>query len=104
MPELPDDIREIQNTFARFCDEQIAPKAEAIDEAAEFPREMFQAIGDLGFFGMRYPEAVGGLGLGLTAFCTAVEEIARGSLSVAGCVSMQALMGTMHTARGLTDA
>jgi len=94
VPELSDDIREIQNTFARFCDEQIAPKAEAIDEAAEFPREMFQAIADLGFFGMRYPEEVGGLGLGLLAYCKAIEEIARGSVSVAACVSMQAMMGT----------
>ncbi|HUT48509.1 MAG TPA: acyl-CoA dehydrogenase family protein [Alphaproteobacteria bacterium] len=94
MPELSEDIREIQNTFARFCDEQIAPRAEAIDEAAEFPREMFQAIADLGFFGMRYPEEVGGLGLGLLAYCKAIEEIARGSMSVAACVSMQAMMGT----------
>jgi len=94
VPELSEDIREIQNTFARFCDEQIAPKAEAIDEAAEFPREMFQAIADLGFFGMRYPEEVGGLGLGLLAYCKAIEEIARGSVSVAACVSMQAMMGT----------
>ena len=94
MPELPDDIREIQNTFARFSDEQIAPKAEAIDEAADFPREAFQAIADLGFFGMRYPEEVGGLGLGLLAYCKAIEEIARGSVSVAACVSMQAMMGT----------
>jgi butyryl-CoA dehydrogenase len=94
VPELSEDIREIQNTFARFSDEQIAPRAEAIDEAGEFPREMFQAIADLGFFGMRYPEAAGGLGLGLLAFCKAVEEIARGSVSVAACVSMQAMMGT----------
>jgi len=94
VPELSEDIREIQNTFARFCDEQIAPRAEAIDEAAEFPREMFQAIADLGFFGMRYPEEVGGLGLGLLAYCKAIEEIARGSMSVAACVSMQAMMGT----------
>jgi len=94
VPELSEDIREIKNTFARFSDEQIAPRAEAIDEAGEFPRDIFQAIADLGFFGMRYSEAVGGLDLGLLAFCTAVEEIARGSVSVAACVSMQAMMGT----------
>ena len=94
MTELSNELIAIRDTFARFSDEQIAPRAEAIDEAGEFPREMFQAIGDLGFFGMRYPEEVGGLGLGLFAFCKAVEEIARGSLSVAGVVSMQAMMGT----------
>ena len=94
MTEIPDEIAAIRETFARFSDEQITPRAEEIDEAGEFPREIFQAVGALGFFGMRYPEAVGGLGLGLFAYCKAVEEIARGSLSVAACVSMQSMMGT----------
>ncbi|MHA1537580.1 MAG: acyl-CoA dehydrogenase family protein [Alphaproteobacteria bacterium] len=94
MSELPDEIVAIRETFARFSDERIAPQAEAIDEAGEFPREIFQEIGKLGFFGMRYSEEVGGIGLGLLAYCKAVEEIARGSLSVAACVSMQSMMGT----------
>ncbi len=94
MSEISDEIAAIRETFARFSDEQIAPNAEAIDEAGEFPREVFQQIGALGFFGMRYPEKVGGIGLGLFAYCKAVEEIARGSLSVAACVSMQSMMGT----------
>ena len=94
MTEISDEIAAIRETFARFSDEQIAPSAEAIDEAGEFPREVFQQIGALGFFGMRYPEKVGGIGLGLFAYCKAVEEIARGSLSVAACVSMQSMMGT----------
>ena len=94
MSVLTNEFTEITETFARFSDEQIAPRAEAIDEAGEFPRDIFRQIGDLGFFGMRYPEAVGGLGLPFSAYCKAVEEIARGSLSVAACVSMQSLMGT----------
>jgi butyryl-CoA dehydrogenase len=43
---------------------------------------------------MRYPEEVGGLGLDLGTFCLALTEIARGSMSLAGCAAMQALMGT----------
>ena len=92
--ELPEDVRAIRDTFARFSDEQIAPRAAAMDEAHEFPREMFERVAELGFFRMRYPEEVGGLGLGLLPYCLAVSEIARGSLSLAGCVAMQSLMGT----------
>ncbi len=91
---LTEEMRAIQATFARFSDQEIAPKAEAIDAAHAFPHAAFKAIGELGFFRMRYPEAAGGLDLGLLPFCLAVEEIARGSMSVAGCVSMQALMAT----------
>jgi butyryl-CoA dehydrogenase len=94
MFDAPDDHREIRDTFARFCDEQVMPRAAAIDEAHEFPHEMFRRVGALGFFRMRYPEDVGGLNLGLLPFCAAVEELARGSMSLAACCSMQALMGT----------
>ena len=38
---LTDDQRQLQDTFARFCDERIKPRAEAIDEAGEFPHVLF---------------------------------------------------------------
>ena len=92
--ELSAEQRAIRDAFARFCDERIAPRAAAIDEAHEFPRELFAELARLGVFAMRYPEDVGGSGAGLLDFCIALEEIARGSMSLAGCAAMQALMGT----------
>jgi len=58
--DLTDEQKQIRDTFARFCDERIAPQAAALDEARAFPRALFQELADLGFFGMRYPEDVGG--------------------------------------------
>jgi butyryl-CoA dehydrogenase len=97
--DLTDEQRAIQDTFARFCDERIAPQAAALDEARAFPRALFRELAELGFFGMRYPESVGGTGLALTEFCLALTEVARGSMSLAGAVAMQSLMGTkfLHT-------
>ncbi|NMG43759.1 acyl-CoA dehydrogenase [Aromatoleum toluvorans] len=92
--DLTDEQRAIRDTFARFCDERIAPQAAALDEAHAFPRALFRELGELGFFGMRYPESVGGTGLALTEFCLALTEVARGSMSLAGAVAMQSLMGT----------
>jgi alkylation response protein AidB-like acyl-CoA dehydrogenase len=92
--ELLDEQRQIQATFARFCDERIIPSAAALDEAHEFPLDLFKELGSLGFFGMRYPEAVGGSGLDLLTLCIALEELSRGSMSLAGCATMQSLMGT----------
>jgi butyryl-CoA dehydrogenase len=86
--------RQVRDAFARFCDERIAPQAAALDAAHAFPRELFAELGRLGFFGIRYPEDVGGSGLDLVTFCLALEEVARGSLSLAGCAAMQSLMGT----------
>jgi len=91
---LSDEQRQIRDTFARFCDERIAPRAEAIDVAHEYPRALVEELGGLGFFAMRYPEDVGGADIDLVALCLALEEIARGSMSLAGAVTMQSLMGT----------
>ena len=92
--DLSDEQRAIQETFARFADERIKPEAEAMDEAHAFPEALFAELGGLGFFAMRYPEDVGGAGVDLLTYCLAIEEISRGSMSLAGCVTMQSLMGT----------
>ncbi|MGE5338460.1 MAG: acyl-CoA dehydrogenase family protein [Gemmatimonadota bacterium] len=92
--DLTPDQRAVRDSFARFADERIAPQAAAIDEAHAFPRALFDELAALGFFGMRYPEDVGGTGMGLTEFCLALAEIARGSMSLAGAAAMQSLMGT----------
>ena len=92
--ELTGQQKAIRDTFARFCDERIAPQAAAMDEAHAFPRALFKELADLGFFGMRYPEDAGGTGLALTEFCLALAEIARGSMSLAAAAAMQSLMGT----------
>jgi butyryl-CoA dehydrogenase len=92
--ELSAQQRQVRDTFARFCDQRIAPQAAALDEAHAFPRELFGQLAGMGLFGMRYPEEVGGSGMQLTEFCLALEEIARGSMSLAACAAMQSLMGT----------
>ncbi len=92
--ELNEEQRAVRDTFARFCDERIAPQAEALDEAAQYPRALIGELGALGLFGMRYPEEAGGSGMGLAEFAIALEEIARGSMSLAGAAAMQSLMGT----------
>ncbi|MFO1219707.1 MAG: acyl-CoA dehydrogenase family protein [Burkholderiaceae bacterium] len=92
--DLTDDQRAIRDAFARFVDQRVVPQAAAIDEAKVFPRELFTELGGMGFFGLRYPESVGGSGLQLPEFALALEEIARGSMSLAGAAAMQSLMGT----------
>ncbi len=89
-----EEHRLVRETFARFSDQRVAPQAEALDLAHQYPRALIGELGALGLFGLRYPQADGGSGMDATALCIALEEIARGSLSVAACAAMQALMGT----------
>ncbi len=92
--ELTEIQKQIQQTFKNFVDRKVKPRAAAIDEKKEFPRDLFNEVGDLGFYGMRYPENAGGTGLDITSYCLAVMELARGSLSLAASCTMQSLMGT----------
>ncbi len=91
---LSEEQKAVRDTFARFTDQQVAPVASELDGRHEFPRELFAKLAGLGFFGLRYPESVGGVGAGLQTYCLAIEEISRGWLSLAGCAAMQSLMGT----------
>src|SRR3989304_3245229 len=100
--ELNDEQRQVRDAFARFSAERLAPQAAALDAAHEFPRALFRELAGLGFFGIRYPEEVGGSGLDLVTFCLALQEVARGSVWGAGCAAVQALMGTEFLARPCT--
>ena len=91
---LTDDQQHLRDTFSRFCDEQIRPRAAQIDEDGTFPTELFAKLAELGFFGSRYPEALGGVNLDLMSYCLVIAEIARGSLSLAAVAAVQSLMGT----------
>jgi len=66
-----------------FAATEIAPHAEAWDRDHHFPVEVVQAMGDLGLFGLPFPEAYGGSGADLTTLCVAIEELARVDHSLA---------------------
>jgi butyryl-CoA dehydrogenase len=91
---LSDEQQAVRDNFARFINEQVIPHADELDQAHEFPSGPFRQLGELGFFGMRYPADVGGADMDLISFCLALAEISRGSMSLAGCAAMQSLMGT----------
>lgn len=52
-----DDFRK---TVRDFVEAEIAPNADAWEEAEEFPIELYRRMGELGFLGMQYPEEYGG--------------------------------------------
>ncbi len=84
----------IRTVIARFVDQEVVPVAEEHDRKGEFPFELFQKLGSMGVFGIRYPKSIGGSGGNTTLYCIIAEELARGLLSLAGTTAMQCLMGT----------
>lgn len=92
--EFTKEQSEFQHHIREFVEREVTPRSGEIDETGEFPGDLFQKLGDLGFFGLRYPAACGGLGTDTLTFCLCCEELARGDLGLASVAAMQCLMGT----------
>jgi len=80
--DVGDDIDLLRESVARFCAEQIAPRAADIDQTNCFPRDLWPRLGELGLLGITADTQFGGAGLGYLAHVIATEEISRASASV----------------------
>lgn len=56
------------------------PEAESIDKDDIFPARLFEELGHLGYYGIRYPAKIGGMEADCVTFTILAEEPAKGSL------------------------
>lgn len=80
---LGETIDIIRETVRDFTANEISTRAHEIDKTNDFPVELWRRFGDLGLLGITVPEEYGGAGLGYLAHSIVMEEISRGSASVA---------------------
>ncbi|UFH51519.1 isovaleryl-CoA dehydrogenase [Pseudomonas sp. KNUC1026] len=78
--ETLDMLREHLQTFVAT---HIAPRAADIDQSNAFPADLWLKLGEMGLLGITAAEEYGGASLGYLAHVVAMEEISRGSASVA---------------------
>jgi alkylation response protein AidB-like acyl-CoA dehydrogenase len=82
-----------------FVTKEVLPRADELDQHGVFPEGLFKRLAELGYFGLRYPEEVGGQGADFQTACVFYEELAAGSLALAAIAAMQSLMGTVFVHR-----
>ncbi|AUW94178.1 MAG: acyl-CoA dehydrogenase family protein [Sulfobacillus thermotolerans] len=75
--DITPEERLIQETVREFANEMVAPEAGYRDEHEEFPWDLMQQMGQLGFYGLPFSEEWGGSGAGTVSYALAVEEIGR---------------------------
>jgi len=76
---------------------EVLPVANELDpKKGEIPQDLIKAMGARGYFGIRLPTEVGGLGLGVFEYCMISEELARAWMSVASIIARAQGMGTQH--------
>jgi short/branched chain acyl-CoA dehydrogenase len=89
--DLSDEQESFRKVVRDFAEAEIAPFAEQWDRDHTFPLETVKAMGELGLFGLPFPEEYGGSGADFTTMCVAIEELARVDSSMA--VTVEAGVG-----------
>ena len=94
----------IVQTIRDFAETEIRPHVMVWDEAQEFPRDVFQKLGELGFLGMIFPEKYGGAELTYGDYAAVIEEISSVDPSVALALAAHTSLGSNHIYQFGTDA
>jgi acyl-CoA dehydrogenase len=77
LPPFTEEHEELRETVGRFVRTEVAPHVEEWEEAREFPRELYERCGELGFLGLKYPEELGGQGGDYVHDAVWIEELSR---------------------------
>ena len=89
--EFSEEHEAFRKVVREFAEHEIAPHAERWDREQVFPLEVVRSMGELGLFGLPFPEEYGGSGADFTTLCIAIEELARVDSSLA--ITLEAGVG-----------
>lgn len=79
----------LKESVAKFAQDVIAPRVQAMDQAAVMDPQVVSALFEQGLMGIETPADLGGAGMGFTAACIAVEEVAKVDPAVAVLMDIQ---------------
>ncbi|MCW4384708.1 acyl-CoA dehydrogenase family protein [Salinibacterium sp. SYSU T00001] len=101
--DLTEDERDLSAMVREFAEEVVAPRSYEADREHELPLDVVAQMGELGLFGLPFPEEVGGQGGDYMAFCLAVEGLARVDQSIAITLEAAVGLGAMPVFRHGTE-
>ena len=101
---LTDEHLALQATVRDFARSELAPHVDEWDLAGSIPAGVVHALGDLGLFGLVFPEAWGGGDGDFLSLCLAIEEIGRVDQSVGITLSAGVGLGANPIFRFGNDA
>jgi alkylation response protein AidB-like acyl-CoA dehydrogenase len=101
--DLSEEQQQFRLVVRRFVDDAIRPNVEHWDEEHALPLDAVKSMGELGLFGLPYPEELGGSDAGFLTLCLAIEEIARVDSSLAITLEAAVGLGSMPVFRFGTE-
>lgn len=101
--ELSEEYQDLVDTVREFADQVVAPVSAKHDEEHSFPYEVIAQMGEMGLFGLPFPEQYGGMDGDYFALCLALEQLARVDQSVAITLEAGVSLGAMPVYRFGTE-
>ena len=101
--DLTDDERELARMVREFADEVVAPRSYEADRTHTLPLDVVAQMGELGLFGLPFPEEYGGQGGDYFALCLAIEALGRVDQSLAITLEAGVSLGAMPVFRFGTE-
>lgn len=92
---LTPELEALRKTVAEFAQDVVAPVIGDYYMRGEFPYPIVEQMGQMGLFGLPFPEEFGGMGGDYVALCVAIEELARVDSSVAITLEAGVSLGAM---------
>ena len=80
--DLGETVDLLRDTVRSFSEDEIAPRANLIEQNNDFPKDLWTKLGDIGVLGITVEEEYGGAGMGYLEHVVALEEISRASAAV----------------------
>lgn len=80
--DLGETVDLLRDTVRSFSGDEIAPRANLIEQNNDFPKDLWTKLGDIGVLGITVEEEYGGAGMGYLEHVVALEEISRASAAV----------------------
>jgi short-chain 2-methylacyl-CoA dehydrogenase len=100
---LPKEYEDLRRTVADFARTVVAPVSAKHDEEHSFPYEIVAKMGEMGLFGLPFPEEYGGMGGDYFALALALEELGKVDQSVAITLEAATGLGAMPIYRFGTE-
>jgi alkylation response protein AidB-like acyl-CoA dehydrogenase len=80
--DLPEELQLLQRTAREFVEQKLQPHEHEIERKGEIPRALLDEIAAMGFFGIGFPEELGGQGFGRLGYAVVVEQLARANAAI----------------------
>jgi butyryl-CoA dehydrogenase len=75
--DLTEDQSLLRSAVREFAEGVVRPRAAAIDQSGQFPKDLFREAGKLGLTGVSVSVEHGGAGMDVVAYSIVIEEISR---------------------------